>query len=79
MLYEYAKVNVADSNTELTMSGFTDYLASLSYLPAIAYLEEYKLRLAVFNTTKDADNLLITIQDFGIPISMHIITGCSQV
>lgn len=74
MLYEYTKVNVVDSNTELTMSGFTDYLASLSYLPAIAYLEEDKLRLAVFNTTKDTNSLLITIQDFGIPISMHIIT-----
>ena len=57
MLYEYAKVNVVDSNTELTMSGFTDYLASLSYLPAIAYLEEDKLRLAVFNTTKDTNKI----------------------
>ena len=74
MLYEYAKMNVVDSNTELTMSGFIDYLTSLTYLPAIAYLEEDKLRLAVFTTTKDSDNLLITVQDFGIPISMHIIT-----
>lgn len=74
MLYEYAKESGADSSTELTMSGFTDYLASLTYLPAIAYLEEDKIRLAVFNTTKDTDNLLITVQDFGIPVSMHILT-----